>query len=464
MAGLWRWWTESWRPARQARLLYIVMGLGFGALAVAACRGGNGAPEEEAGLCPSKTPAAVEMEGELTPEELTDRVAEAITCPGYAFHFRSVGEYEAGPYSTDVEIDVWIDIENNVARTERVWRATSAEALREAEEAGFDEDAAALDTTIIHVDASYSSRELIGYPDEEDQDPVARRGPPNCHGPGREALAALIFCEGPLEDFETTIERHVSYRGQPAIALVNEGESSGSDETYFTTNRLYFDRDTVLPIGFTQEGTLDIGDIYPVHTDILYQYGFVSLDSLPADFFDPAAIGYVGKDPEEPLESAEIAVYWLGSAFEGSGKYPALGLRHATARPRAQTPEFGSIAQIAYCGAEDEFGRILVRIEMYPPEAWEFREQETRLNPCEETVDLDMPDGQATIRRHHHGRAQNPDDSCNPPDRFSAAVHFDGVVVAIDAPSTGGGRETFRSPYNSEEAMELLVRSLVLRE
>ena len=41
MAGLWRWWTESWRSARQARLLYIVMGLGFGALAVVAALAGD---------------------------------------------------------------------------------------------------------------------------------------------------------------------------------------------------------------------------------------------------------------------------------------------------------------------------------------------------------------------------------------------------------------------------------------
>ncbi|MCH8025610.1 MAG: hypothetical protein IH866_02335 [Chloroflexi bacterium] len=42
MRGLsvfWRWWTESWRSARQARLLYIVMGLGFGLLAVVALAG-----------------------------------------------------------------------------------------------------------------------------------------------------------------------------------------------------------------------------------------------------------------------------------------------------------------------------------------------------------------------------------------------------------------------------------------
>ncbi|MCH7511808.1 MAG: hypothetical protein IIB19_05540, partial [Chloroflexi bacterium] len=41
LSVLWGWWTESWRSARQARLLYIVMGLGFGALAVVAALAGE---------------------------------------------------------------------------------------------------------------------------------------------------------------------------------------------------------------------------------------------------------------------------------------------------------------------------------------------------------------------------------------------------------------------------------------
>ena len=435
------------------------------ALALAACRGGNGAPEEEAGLCPSKTPAAVEVKGELTEEELIDRVAEAITCPGYAFHFRSAGESEAGPYSTSMQSDVWIDIENNVARTELVWRGTSAETLREVEEAGLDEDAAARDTIIFHADASYSSRELIGYPDEENQDPVARRRrPPDCRGPGREALGALISCEGPLEDLETTVERDVSYRGRPAIALVSEGESSGSDETYYTTNRLYFDRDTFLPIGATSEGTLDIGDIFPVHADIPIEYQFVPLDSLAADFFDPASIGYVEKDLEEPLETTDVrvSVYWLGREFEGSGEYPALMLASVGARQRPQTA-VRSTVDFTYRLADDEFGYILVRLNLFTPEGWNKREEMTLRQPCEETIELNIDGIQATLQRHYWEAAFEPP-PCLPYDRFSATVHFDDVVVRIDAPTTVGRGTAFRSPYNSEEGLELLVRSLVLRE
>ena len=36
MGGLWRWWTESWRSARRARGLYLVMSGAFGVLAIGA--------------------------------------------------------------------------------------------------------------------------------------------------------------------------------------------------------------------------------------------------------------------------------------------------------------------------------------------------------------------------------------------------------------------------------------------
>ena len=50
LSRLWRWWTESWRSARRARWLYIVMGLGFGALAVVAALAGDFAVAALAGV------------------------------------------------------------------------------------------------------------------------------------------------------------------------------------------------------------------------------------------------------------------------------------------------------------------------------------------------------------------------------------------------------------------------------
>ncbi|MCH8008422.1 MAG: hypothetical protein IIC91_06110 [Chloroflexi bacterium] len=278
----------------------------------------------------------------------------------------------------------------------------------------------------------------------------------------------MLQCyDGPLQYFEVSIDPNASYNGQSAIAYVADGESSGSDETYFTTTRTFFNAVTFLPMGQVIEGTLDIGETYPIQADFVYEHEFVPLDSLADDFFDPASIGYVEPDPgdvEKPLNDAEIAVYWLGREFEGNGEYPALTLDSVFARLRSQSGEGGFVVELRYRPADDEFGYNWVSIRLYTPEAFEVRQENTRRNPCEETVELDLPGPRTTLRKHYHDLAQNPGEPCRPPDRISAAVYFDDVVVAIDAPATVSGRETFRSPYDSEAAMELLIRSLELRE
>ena len=76
---------------------------------------------------------------------------------------------------------------------------------------------------------------------------------------------------------------------------------------------------------------------------------------------------------------------------------------------------------------------------------------------------MELAGATALVTRKYHDLRQS-DSECPPPDRFSAEVHFQDVVVEIDAPATGNGRETFFSPYDTEAAMELLVRSLELRE
>lgn len=452
-------------PKMAVRTEIVLVLVAVGIVLAACSRGNGGGPRVLGGPCPSKTPAMAEIEGDLTTDELVDLVAEAMTCSGYVIHLQSTGDYETGDLGFSVEIDTWIDLENNVARTESVWRAASAsgEALREAEKAGLAEDAERRDMVIIHADARYTGTELIGYPDDENEIPPARRGPLGCLGPGREALGSLILCEGPFSDWETTVELDVSFRDRAAIALLTTGESSDAEGTSKVTFWLYFDAETLLPVGSVSESaSSNAGTSFDVITS--YETGFVPLDSLPADLFDPESIGYVEKDPEEPLDSAEIAVYWLGSTFEGSDEYPALALAFASVRPRAQTPEFGFIAQLTYRPADDEFGYPVVRLGLFTPEAWEDLNEEIGRQACSETVDLDLPGIQATLRRHYHDATYDPGAPCPPPDKFTAAVQFDGVVVRIEAPLMGTGTGIVHSPYDSEAAMELLARSLVPRD
>lgn len=432
-------------------------------IALAACGDSeDGTSFGEGGPCPGRTPPAAPVDEETTVEELTSLVAEAITCPGYAFHMWLAGDTESGPYSSYSESETWVDMANNLARTKQLSRLTSDEALAEAESAEAEGEEYNLEyrsTWIVRSDGSYAG--------PQDGEPADKGRPPSCYGPGREVLGMLIPCyDGPLQEIETSVEVSAAYNGKAAIAYVATGTSSGSDETYDTISRTFFDIETLLPIGSTREGTLDIGEIYPVNADLPYETEFVALDSLPADFFDPASIGYVEPDPydvEAPLDEAEVPVYWLGRDFAGGAEFPAATLDRVLVRHQAQSGEGGFVVEMTYRPADDEFGHALIRIDLLTPQAWEFREQRTMRGPCGETVQLDFDDLDATMEIGHWGQSQAANDECLPPDRHSAVVHFDDVVVDIDAPATSG-LEAFYSPYDTPEGIELLVRSLELRE
>ena len=398
--------------ARTAILPLVLLG----ALVVAACRESNGAPEEEAVLCPSKTPAAVESDGELGLQEVYDRMAEAIRCPGYALHvtFRFPGP----PYNATGSSQAWIDLEGNRARKE-----------------------SEIKLTLDGEEFEQWSKEIIlaelTYRGGSSESPRGLRALA-CHGSDSAAFSVLLDCRGYLEDSTTAVEIGASFNGKSALALVTEGYT-GSREF---TARLYVDDSTFLLLGVDIE--------------------FVSLDSLPTDFFDPASIGYVEKDPEEPLETTDVRVpvYWLGREFDGGGEYSALTLDTVGARQRPQTAIL-ALVNMRYRAADDEFGYTLVSLALFTPEGWNSGKRIQR-HPCEETIELNIAGVPATIRSYYWEAAFDPP-PCLPHDRFSATVHLDDVVVEIEAPSTVGVG-VFYSPYGSEEAMELLVRSLVLRE
>lgn len=429
--------------------------------ALVACGGTSGGPSfGEGGPCPEKTPPSVQSNADMSVEELTNLVAEAITCPGYAFHMRSAGDFESGPYSRYTETETWIDLESGLGRVDLLFQFTSDEALAQAATAQAEGEDAVLESRfsrIVRSDATYSSA--------QGDHTAGRERSPSCHASGRETLSLVLDCfDGPLQEFEISVDRNNSYSGQDAIAYVAEGTSSGSDETYYLTRQSFFDAKTFLPLGGIVEGTLDEGVIHQVQSDIPVEHEFVPLDSLPDDFFDPASIGYVEPEPEaveEPLNDAEIEVYWLGREFAGSDEYPALALDSVFARLRSRTGEGGSVVELRYRPADDEFGYNWVSIGLYTPEAFEFRDDHTVGNPCQEIVELDLAGSYATIRRH---REQSPDGTCNPADGFSGVVFFDDVVIDITAVTTNSGRQVFRSPYKTEEAIELLIRSLELRE
>ena len=442
------WWqAKALAPLKLSSAALAVSGgllaaalAGIGLVLFLMLRSGDDGIGLQSAACPSATtPAATGDGGELTVEELTDRVAEAITCPGYAFRIHMAGEFESGPYRSSGEADIWIDLERNQGRAESHGFFGSVEE----EDSELQE---VWDVTIVRSDGEYTGARA---PDN----PAARRRPPGCHGPDREALGLILRCEGPTEELEMTVERNVAYRGRNAIAYVATGTSSGEDERSDTTSRVYLDRDTFLPLGSTSEGTVDVGEVYAVDSDVPLQYEFVPLDSLPPDFFDPVSIGYVAVDPEERLEAQDfgVPVYWLGREFAGGDGLPALSLKGVSGR------------EIIYRRADDDFGSATVILVLYSQKQWETLPGRLR-GRCVQSRDLGLADRQATIYSDNDDeRADAPGAACPPPDRFTATVFIDDTVVEIRAPTLGGPR-VLRSPYDSELGMELLIRSLTPRQ
>ena len=436
---------------------------GIGLILFLLLRDGDSTGLPSAAPCPSNAPlAATDDGGELTLEELTDRVAEAITCPGYALHLRSAGQFEAGPYSVYGEGDIWIDLERNQGRVESRSIPNSEELRQAAEEEGR-ELRELRSVTIFRSDGQYTAERA------PENQAAKRRQPPGCHGPDRTVLALILPCEGPTEKLEMTVERNVAYRGSNAIAYVTRGTSRGSDETYDTTGRVFLDRDTFLPLGSTSEGTLDAGVVYPISYDAPFQYEFVPLDSLPPDFFDPASIGYVEKDPEEPLETQDfgVTVYWLGRGFEGGDGLPALALKSVFAGSSLDGRPFRPAAEIFYRAADDEFGWGMVDLEIYKPKDWEaFLAQVPArwwYGPCVQRREIELGDRSAVIYAGPSDASMG-EVECPPPGKYLAHVYIGDAFVTISAPGLGTGTTYSDSPYNSETGIELLVRSLTPRQ
>jgi hypothetical protein len=288
-------------------------------------------------------------------------------------------------------------------------------------------------------DALYTRQETV--PTDPDSDPVRVEK--------RRALCADLaaapsnVCNNALAELDVYVEWDQSYRGHAALAVTQSGTSRGSDETYETTTRSYFDPETYLPLGTTQEGTLDVGTIHPVSSDIPVEYNFVRLDTLPHDFFDPVALGYVEEDPMDDLDALEGPVYWLGREFEGGDGFPALVLDDVHGDEMVYRPASG----------DPPFLAVRINLQGSSPSG-----------PCVETREIVLDDRRATIYASHHDVSLGRDGRCLPADKYSAVVRFDDAFVEVDAPTTNTGSGGVRSAYDSEEGIDLLIRSLKRRD
>ncbi len=402
--------------------------------------------KEEPGLAPE--------DADLTVEDVYARFAEAINQPGSIYHTTVDTRYDTGASSTESIRQLWVDVERDLVRQEI--ESVSAEGDR------------TRSSIVVTNRVSYAH---LSYGSSRNWKTEAQ----TCHGAGA-AVSAMLGCPGENEESATEVEVG-EWEERPAIILVTAGTTQGSLGAFTFTERLYLDETTFLPIAREGERTYENSEGQPAQWLHVFENEFVAASSLPDDFFDPASIGYVERDPEEPLLVLDISmtVYWLGRSFEGEGSLPPLALAEVSiADPEAG---YGDTLTLKYRLADDELGPTVLTLEEWGLAVWDamYGDSATadwRNQPCWEYEEITLPAGQGTIIMGFEDESETTatpggEVACPdvPHDRFGAHAQLGSTVIVIDAPSAdvyGSGLED--SPYNTPEGMNVVLRALLPRE
>ncbi len=413
------------------------------------------------------SPAAAASPVVLTVADVYRRVEQTLDQPGRIYHATVQMDGDFGLFAGTTTIRRWVDARRKAAR----------------EEAEHDLRAAVVEEGAPPMTMTGTTTTLLTEGGRYAREPNGRLTTTpartwTCHGAGI-AASAVLGCPGPTEQSTTTVQQG-QYDGRPAVVLVTSGTSRGSDETFTFTDRLYLDPGTFLPIALEGEGEIDFGRTRPTRQRRIYTHEFIPADAVPAGFFDPASIGYAEPRPEEPLDGAapDLAVYWLGTRSDGPGDLPPLVLKMVTPADPQRGP--GYRFRLDYTRADDPHGPPVVTLELWSRATWENRianparakGQHIWEQPCWERREIALPDGRATIfagfAPEPPSRRARPETSgpCpdRPRDRFLAHAYLGETVVFVTMPGAGGAGGVTKSPYDTREGIEALVRALQPRE
>jgi hypothetical protein len=235
--------------------------IAIAALALAACSG-DSPPDYEG----------------LTLTEFLDRAEEALTRDGEVLHILSVPE-DAGPGLPVYQHETWLALDASEARfTSKLFNRQRGVPR----EPGVT-IANGNDLWVTVGDGASRSLPLDLFP---------------CLAIGASPLVEFFACLQLFvlsqEDQRHVLETNVKYEGRPAVAVLTifTVTDRATGEVSNPERRLFFDATTLLPLAVTKN--LDEGrPTGGLEEVIRYETEFVSRDSLPADFFDPASIGWV---------------------------------------------------------------------------------------------------------------------------------------------------------------------------
>lgn len=391
------------------------------------------------------------------------------------FHMSQTADSNAGAYSYEGSMEWWVDAERTLVRREMT---------RTLEPMGIEGEPQTIrfEGTAIMIDGAW--RTLTSSPKSSLRTTPAQA----CHGVS-EAVSVVLGCPGFTEESTTSVDR-ASYAGQPVIVLVKTGTASGSDERSTFTEHLYLDQETMLPIAREITGTLDYGQVVPLSTHIKYEHDFIPRDTVPPDFFDPLTL------VEARLAELEtdIPIYWLGTHFEPEGSLPSLVISDG-GEPDVPDPEYEAIVSYHLAGDQPTQFAPGVVLQEWSREVWVAGPASGvsaywAKHPCHELVEIELPDGHATIflsRSNSSGYSPSSmvyeipgiptapppgEPACSEPEEgytvIEAVVEFEGTVVflytrPIEIPRGIPGIEERENPYLTREGIEMAIRGLHAR-
>ena len=210
-------------------------------------------------------PAPAPRSAPRTVAELYQRVDEALTRPGQVLHLVTTVAAEAGPIGPEGRTETWVDAAHATARIEVNGGNRGTRSL-------------------LYVDDTRYYKDWDGRRGSEDRD--------RCYGAGVASVAVLSCAPKTDSPISERVEQ-AAYQDRPAVVLERVWKYPNAPTgDWLLTSRTYLDPTTLLPFVAENVGTAVNGGDRVGYGRI--DYGvveFVPLDSLPAGWFEPRAIG-----------------------------------------------------------------------------------------------------------------------------------------------------------------------------
>ncbi len=271
-----------------------------------------------------------------------------------------------------------------------------------------------------------------------------------CHDSVSSLVSELLRCHEYAASSNTSLGGLGTFDGRPGTVLVTEGKVSYSDEHYSFVNKMFLDPETWLPFASQQTDTHrgSTGLTTDQTIDDTYSYNFVDADSLPADYFDPASIGYVPSDTQVNLRTiTDMTPYWLGAEFSAPAPVQ-LKLALQSGAEQKRIPGVSNYwATVNYRDGTHEYGDELIMMQEWPRDAWEVaRTKISGLEPYPGQGErVELANGYATVFLRQG--------SGSDPSKYEAIAYLADTVVFVSTLDP-------THPASSAAGMRAIVRGL----